>query len=210
MATKLSLYNGAAALLGETPLASLSEDRSLRYWLDRAFDNGVIDFCLEQGKWSFAIRSQKITPSTTIIPAFGFEYAYELPSDFKGLNSIWTDPDFINALEEYDLEAGVIYTNWEDIYIKFVSNAASYGGNLARFTESFAKYVEARLANEVQPNVTNSPAMAQKMAITEANALMAAKNYDKRNKKVDRLPLGMWNRSRSGFFSSQRGTGTGF
>ena len=51
MATKLSIYNGAAALLGETPLASLSEDRSVRYWLDRAWDDGVIDYCLEQGQW---------------------------------------------------------------------------------------------------------------------------------------------------------------
>jgi len=198
MATKLSLYNGALALLGETPLSSLSEDRPARHWLDRSWDNGVLDFCLEQGQWNWATRSTKITYSTTIIPAYGPKYAYEVPSDFKGINSVWIDENFTAALEGYIIEAGVIYSNWDVIFLKYVSNAATYGGNLAKFPEVFAKYVEARLANEAQPNITNSDSVFRRVEVAERTALAQAKNSDKRDKPLDRLPLGNWTRSRLG------------
>lgn len=90
MTDKLKLYNGALAILGETPLASLSEDRAARYWLDRAWADGVVDYCLEQGQWHFATRTQQLTQSTSIIPAFNsWNFAFQLPDDFFGLNSLW-------------------------------------------------------------------------------------------------------------------------
>jgi len=198
MATKLSLYNGALALLGETPLSSLSEDRPARYWLDRAFDSNIIDYCLEQSLWNWATRTKEITASTTIIPSYGPSYAFEVPNDFKGVVSIWIDPNFKVPLEDYIIEAGVIYTDIDTIYLKYVSNAPTYGGNLARFPETFSKYVEARLAGEAQPNITNSDNVFKRIEIAERTALSKAKNSDKRDKPLNRLPLSNWTQSRMG------------
>ncbi len=198
MATKLSIYNGALAILGETPLASLSEDRSARYWLDRAWDNGIVDDCLEQGQWAFATRSQKITNSTSITPAFGYRYAFEIPDDFKGLIGIWTDDYFSDQLEKYFYEADVIYCDYDTIYIKFVSNAATYGYNLARWTQVFSKYVEHHLAVESEPNISNNPSLKAKLETQETSKLIAAKNFDKRNKQRKKMEAGTWVSSRSG------------
>jgi hypothetical protein len=198
MATKLSIYNGALALLGETPISDLAEDRNARRWLDRAWDNGIVDFCLEQGQWNWATRTQQISTSTTIVPAFGPKYAFEMPLDFKGVNSIWTDPNFKAGLIEYNIEAGVLYCEFDTIYLKFISNAATYGGNLASWPESFAKYVQARLAMEAEPTVTNSITIAQKINIIESSSLKTAKNNDMRDKPRQRINPGNWVKSRIG------------
>lgn len=202
MATKLSIYNGALRLLGGTPLNDLAEDRSVKNWLDRAWDDGVINYCLEQGQWNWAIRTQQITASTTIIPAFGAKYAFELPNDFQGINSIWSDPYFNSSIVFYNLEAGVLYCEFDTIYLKFISNAATYGGNLASWPESFAKYVQARLALESEPNVTNSPSIYQKIEMEELRTYKIAKNNDMRNKPRQRVDAGNWVISRVGGFSN--------
>lgn len=207
MATKLSLYNGACALLGETPLSSLSENRSVRFWLDRAWDDGAINTCLEQGKWGFATRSQQITQSSSIIPSFGPQYAFELPSDFKGLNGIWSDQNFLNSIDNYYIEAGVIYCDWDTIYVKYISNAATYGNNLAVWPETFARYVESYLAKKVQQNVVNSPAKANELDFIERNALMKAKDYDKKSKPRQRMQAGNWVTSRTGYGNNYVGSG---
>lgn len=197
MATKLGLYNGALALLAETPLASLSEDRAPRYWLDRAWGDDLVNFCLEQGQWNWATRSEKITYSTSIDPSFGYSYAFQVPDDFMGMNSLWLDPFFKVALTEYYIEANVIYCEFDTIFIKYVSNAATYGGNLAKWPATFSKYVEARLAKEAQPNICNSISMVQIIEKEERDSLATAKNRDKRDKPKDTLPVGNWTQART-------------
>ncbi len=197
MTTKLKTYNGALSLLGETPLASLEEERGARYWLDRAWADGVVDYCLEQGMWHFATRTQKMTASTSIIPGFpSYNFAFEVPDDFMGVNSIWLDQLYQEALFDYDIEDGVIYAQWDTIYLKYVSNAATYGGNLAMWPNSFGQYVQTRLANEVQPNITNSETLRDKLDRMEKQARLTALNNDKRDKKIDKNPMGDWSRSR--------------
>ena len=197
MTDKLKLYNGALAILGETPLASLSEDRAARYWLDRAWADGVVDYCLEQGQWHFATRTQQLTQSTSIIPAFNsWNFAFQLPDDFFGLNSLWLDRLFRQPLFEYDIEDGIIYAQWNTIYLKYVSNDPNFGYNLAAWPNAFAQYVEARLASESQPNITNSEQLRNRIEKLEATSRLTALNNDKRDKPLDRNPLGDWSRSR--------------
>jgi hypothetical protein len=200
MATKLGTYNKALTALGDAvPLASLSENRAARRFLDVIWDNGVVNYCLEQGLWGFATRSQKITASTTIIPAFGFKYAFELPNDFLGINSIWIDERFQTALNPYNgPEAGVIYCDYDPLYLKYVSNSSTYGGNLATWTESFADYVALRLAFEAQPLITNSLNVDENLDRAQQSAKLTALNLDKRSKPREDLPMGNWAKARIG------------
>lgn len=207
MATKLSIYNGALALLGETPLSSLSEDRAARYWLDKAWDNGLIDYCLEQGQWYFATRSQKITQSTTIIPAYGYKYAFEIPDDFIGVIAVWLDSFFKVPLEDYQIQSGVIYSAFDTIYLQFISNSSTYGGNLARFPKSFEKYVQAEFALLAEPSITNSLSVNARIEREVIKRKRTAKNSDKRDKPEDVLPLSRWTKSRIGYGGGFYGSG---
>jgi hypothetical protein len=121
MTDKLSLYNGALRKLGERKLASLSEDRAPRRYLDDAWDDGAVTYCLEQGNWTFATRSQKLEPSTSLIPDFGYKYAYEKSTDWLSTVAICSDEYYKNGLQ-YSEEAGIIYCDWNEIYVKFVES----------------------------------------------------------------------------------------
>jgi len=209
MATKLGTYNKALIALGDSvPLASLSENRAARRFLDQVWDNGVVNYCLEQGFWSFATRSTKIPFSTTIIPAFGFKYAFELPNDFCAINGVWTDDKFNCILEIYDMEAGIIYCDYDTIYIKYVSNAATYGGNLARWSEAFGDWVGLRMAFEAQPLITNSLNVDSNLDTAQQVAKLHALNLDKRNKAKQKIPVGSWVNARFNGFN--RGYGNEF
>ena len=200
MATKLGIYNKALIALGDAvPLASLSENRLARRVLDQVWDNGVVNYCLEQGLWSFATRSIEITKSTTIIPAFGFQYAVEVPSDFCGLNSIWTDARFQNPLRVYNIEAGIIYSDFDTLYLKYVSNASNYGSNIAKWPEVFADYVGQRMAFEAQPLITNSLNVDANLDKAQQSAKLTALNWDKRSKQREDLPIGNWTKARTGY-----------
>ena len=81
MTSKLTLFNGALRLLGERRLASLTEDRPARRYLDDAWDDGLVDDALEQGFWNFATRTVQMTASTSVEPEFGYRYAFQKPDD---------------------------------------------------------------------------------------------------------------------------------
>lgn len=200
MATKLGIYNQALMALGDSvPLASLSENRAARRFLDIAWDNGALDYCLEQGLWGFATRSQKLTFSTSIIPSFGYQYAFELPDDFMGLNSAWIDDRFYTALNPYNgPEASIIYCDYATIYIKYVSNSINYGGNLSAFPQSFAQYLANYLAFQAQPLITNSLTVDDALDKAQQKAKLTALNWDKRNKPREDLPIGNWTKARIG------------
>lgn len=187
------------ALGDGVPLASLSENRSARRFLDLVWDNGVLNYCLEQGLWGFATRSQEMTFSSSIDPAFGYQYAFQLPDDYCGLNSVWIDERFQTALNPYNgPEAGVIYCDYEKIYLKYVSNAINYGGNLGALPECFADYVSARMAYKAQPLITNSLSMDANLDKAQEKAKLTALNWDKRSKPRQDLPLGNWTKARIG------------
>lgn len=193
MATKLGIYNKALIALGDAvPLVSLSENRAARRFLDQVWDNGVVNYCLEQGFWSFATKTAKITYSTTIIPSFGFKYAFEIPNDFCAINGIWINDNLNTALEMYNFEGGVIYCDYDTIYLKYISNASNYGGNLARWSEAFSDWVGLRMAFEAQPLITNSLNMDANLDRAQQVAKLHALNLDKRNKQKKKIPMGSW------------------
>jgi len=209
MATKLGTYNKALIALGDAvPLASLSENRLARRVLDQVWDNGVVNYCLEGGFWGFATRSSKITHSTTIIPAFGFKYAFELPNDYCAINGIWTDDRFNCSLEIYDIEAGVIYCDFDTIYFKYVSNASNYGGNIAKWPEAFGDWVGLRMAFEAQPLITNNLNTDANLDRAQQVAKLHALNLDKRDKAKQKVPPGAWVSARVNGFN--RGYGNEF
>jgi len=78
---QLGLYNMACTLCGERVLASLTENRESRRLLDQAWtdgNGGAIQFCLEQGLWSWAIRSMAYTYSPSVQPLYGYQYAFNV------------------------------------------------------------------------------------------------------------------------------------
>ena len=128
MATdQLSLYNGALLQTGSRRIANLSVNEESRRTLDDVWQGGqAINECLEKGFWKFAMRIVKIDYDTLITPSFGYRHAFHQPTDMVHWYSLCTD-EFMNwPLEDFQENANVWYADQDSIYLRYVSNDASY------------------------------------------------------------------------------------
>lgn len=194
MTTKLSLYNGALRVLGERKLASLSEDRLPRRLLDDVWDDGAVDYCLGQGDWTFATRTQMLEASNAIDPDFGYQYAFEKGSDWVETIAICSDEYFQNGILRYSDETDIIYCDLDTIYVKFTSNNSSYGGDYSLWPETFIDYVETYLASQICRTLQQKDFDEKKLE----RVLREAKNKDMKRKPPQVLPLGVLASSRLG------------
>ena len=186
MTSKLTLFNGALRVLGEEQ-TTLSEEGKARRELDRAWDEGVVNYCLRQGQWTFATRTQKLNASTSIIPDFGLTFAFEKPTDWMATIAVCNDPYFKSPIIGYAPETSFIYSDFNEIYVKFTSNDSTYGGDFSLWSESFAEYVHHYLARKTQKIITQGEQVTEKDL--EKSRLIALNN-DRQNKSAQYLPLG--------------------
>lgn len=197
--TKLQLYNGALRILEERKLASLTENREPRRVLDDIWDEGAVDFCLEQGLWNFALRTVKAEYSPSVEPPFGYRYAFDKPTDWIRTAGVWQDENLRSPLLDYRDEAGFWFAPTDTIYIMYVSNDNQYGADLSLWPQSFAKYFQAYMANEACGRLTGSDSKSDKARRTMDAALLEAKNKDAMNEPSKFPALGSWASSRGSY-----------
>lgn len=204
MATdKLQLYNLALTVyLGERKLASLSENREPRRALDDAWSggsgNGAVKYCLEQGHWKFAQRAVKLAYTPSITPAFGHQYAFTKPTDCVKLSKMCTDEYFKEPNLEYAEEAGFWTSNVQDLYISYVSNDATFGGDMSLWPESFVQVVALYLAKNIATRVTGADSKTDKLEAKYVRALLDARSKDAMQGPTQFTPSGAWTRARRG------------
>lgn len=198
MTDKLSLYNGALRELGQRKLASLSEARDSRRFLDDAWDDGAISFCLELGQWKFATRSVMLDFSPSITPGFGYTYAFDLPEDHVKLIGVWSDANMAEPLRAYRAEGGgYLYASIETIYISYVSNHTTYGLDYSRWPSRFTKVVEAHLAAEIALALTGDREKKGDMILLRDKMyLPLALSNDAQQNPTRFPPVGGWVRAR--------------
>lgn len=198
MATQITLYNGALRLLKERPLGTIADPVKARRELDSVWNEGVVRFCLEQGYWNFAMRTAKFTPEASFTASFGYKNQFIMPSDFVRLGALCHDEFFKTPNNNYTEEAGNWYADEEELYVSYVSDDSAYGGNLARWPESFTNYVYHRLAEKVGGIITGE-AFDEKLV---EKALVNARSKDAMNEPTKFLPQGNWTKSRQGSHSN--------
>lgn len=198
MTTQLALYNGALRAIKERKLASLSENTEARRVLDDVWNDGAVNYCLEQGFWNFATRTAKFTPETGFTPAFGYRNQFVKPSDFVRLAGMCQDEYFRIPLNDYTDEAGNWYADVNPLYVMYISNAPSYGNDLTRWPESFSNYVELYLADEVCGRLTGD---ADMVTNDLRKALIDARSKDAMNEPTRFLPAGRFVQARAGGYS---------
>lgn len=198
--TQLALYNMALRLIGERRLASLAEAREPRRVLDDIWNDGAVDFCLEQGQWNFAIRAVSITPSTTE-PEFGYVHAFDKPNDLIRTVGIAEDEFFNTPLTRVMEEVGFWFADINPIYVRYVSNAASYGNDMTRWPQTFVKFVAAYLASEAVLTLTQSDEKHKMMLALYNQRLTDARSKDAMSEATQFSPQGGWSSARHGHHS---------
>lgn len=203
MTTKLRVYNGALRILGERRLSSLTDDVPSRHYLDNAWDDGLVDYILEQGLWQFATRTVKLNASNSIEPDFGFRYAFEKPSDYVRLSKISVDEFQTVRLDRYETEREYFFSDVDVLYISYISNDASYGNDLTLWPETFSRYAQAELADRVKDLVTGSDDKYQKVKAALKEARIDARSKDAMNQPVRFQQIGNWAGARLSSYRSR-------
>lgn len=201
MADKLGIYNLTLTHLGERTLARLSEARDSRRTLDALWDQ-VVKQCLEEALWNFMLRAVQIDTSSTLTPAFGWTYAFNIPDDWIRTTIVSASETFSPPLLDYTEETGLWYSNVTPLFVKYQSNDVLYGMDLGAWTGNFTAYVALQLAEYGCFKITGSDArLAGPTGITKRlrSAKIKAKSNDAMNEGPQEMPSGTWVRSRRGF-----------
>lgn len=196
--TKLSIFNGALRLLGEEKLSLITDDSPKRYYLDDAWDDGLIKSCLEQGFWNFATRTKELTYVASVEPAFGYKYAFQRPDDYVRLAAFCIDEYFNNTITEYSDEAGFWYCDYTVVYLQYISNDASYGGNYSLWSETFNEFVQAKLADKVKEQITGNDGKYDRIKSALKASRADARSKDAMNGPTKFTALGTWVGARMG------------
>jgi hypothetical protein len=207
MASKLDLYNAALIEIGDRTLASLSESVESRRILDSVYDRVVAE-CLAAGQWNFAARPLKVTSDTGVTPAFGETEVFLKPTDFVRLTAISGDENFSYPLLDYTDEVDRWVGNVSPMYVKYISNGASYGLNLTAWPELFTRYVELSLALRIVKRLTDSQTKYETIMRDQRQARKQALNVDTMNEAQPKFaPPSGWTMSRWGRGGGRRDRG---
>lgn len=145
MTDKLTIFKAALAHLQERTIVSLTENREPVRVLNDLWPE-TLAYCLEREYWNFTYRAIQIDASTTVVPSFGYTYAFAIPTDWVRTRKMSGVPQFDPPLLDVKEETGYWFANLTPIYVQYNSNDAWHGGNLGAWPASFADYVEKRLA----------------------------------------------------------------
>lgn len=210
MTDRLALYNDALRECGQRKLASLTEDTPPRYYLDDVWDGGAVDHCLQQGLWNFAIRTVKFDFEPSIQPEFGYAHAFAKPDDFIRLVQIGSNGEFNPPLNAYEDERGYWWSHVDELFVRYVSNEETYGGDLSLWTPAFGKFVALYLACEIAPQLTASKPDREKLERRLRLARLDARSLDALEEPTRFPPEGSWKGARHGWRGSWRRDNKGY
>lgn len=205
MSSRLQVYNDALLVCGERSLASLTEDREPRRLLDQVWDNGGVNACLEMGQWHFAMRATRFDYATSVTPDFGYRRAFEKPDDWILTSAVSADEYFNTPLTQYADETGYWYADLDELYVRYVSDDSSYGGDLTLWPSTFHDFVAAHFASKIILRLTSDENKQNRVIALESRQLLRAKSKNAMTGPARFPPEGSWNRSRRGKSSRDRG-----
>lgn len=196
--TKLSLFNNALSHLGERSVSDGESTESYRE-MNRWWNGGdIVKEWLNAGYWNFALVTSAINFNSSLSPTeFGYRYVFDKPSDWIKTARISADEYFNTPLVQYSDEVNYILADVEPIYLQYVSNGASYGGDYSNWTERFARYCEFDLAVKAM-NRIGSLGRAEKadLVALRRKALTEARSVDAMNQPPAFPAAGSWSRAR--------------
>lgn len=205
LGTASAVYAGALTLIKQRYAKPIGDSKMLRQTLDTEYTKSV-HYLLEQGLWNFAQRTYAIDASTDVEPAFGYQNAFEKPTDYVRLVAISDNEDLWPTLDNYDDSGDIWSADCDPLYVTFISDHTSTGWAMSRWPATFLKAVEHDLAIRIAGTLPDISANALALLADQAKrALSDARSKDAMNQPVMRPPPGRLTRARVGFRVPNRG-----
>lgn len=174
LASETRIANIALSLLGQAPIGDFQENSPAARTIRLHYET-TRDALLRAHRWNFA-RSRAELSRLASAPAFGWSYAFQLPSDnlrileLNGNEAALADAD-------YEIEGDQLLTNAEKakiVYIKRVTDASKFD---ALFTEALAVKLGIAICLDITQSLTKRQALEAELArITLPEAVVTDAN----------------------------------
>lgn len=171
MASQIGICNMALSQFGIEPLTALDQETVAGKHCLTLWDT-VRDTLLAAHFWGFAVKRVALSQLDTT-PAFGFDYAYQLPADC--LRVLLVEED----LKPYAIEGGMLLSDEDTVSVKYLAKITTPGN----WPSYFATALAAMLAVELCLPLADSPQRYQllqkvaQMKVAEAQVLDARQAY---------------------------------
>lgn len=181
--SQVSIANQALGWLGLDPVTSL-DDPSKAAALCKENLPPLRDVILESTDWTFAQKRVSLAP-TTVTVAWGFSYAFLLPSDCLRVAYITDSPDEYESmpLDPWVKEGQHILCNAQTIYIRYTYR----NEDPKMWSEGFSQALAARLASDIAIPATNSKEHMSLMFDLFGQKLKSAQQNDGRQGRRQRI-----------------------
>jgi hypothetical protein len=153
MPTKLSVFNGAMQILAQSLLTDPDVNIEAGRHLREAWVPAVMA-CYEEGSFNHTITRAALARLDDG-PTFGYQYYYQLPTDFVRVVEISSSGMPGDALTAYENENGKIATDADAVYLKYVSNEL-LTLTPGEWSQSFADFVSSELAVRAAPKINGA------------------------------------------------------
>lgn len=195
--TKQELYEGALTELGSRKVHT-SERGEARRVLDLVYDR-VVEECLQDASWNFAMESVQLDNDTGVAVNFGgADKVFAKPSDWLRTYAISGDEDFSRPLLNYVDEQKRIVAGVTPIYAQYVSNDTGLGLDLTDWPVLFQRYVEVALANRICLRLTQDQKLKEYLEKKELYVKRKAKAADAMDGPTKFPPPTSWTTNRQG------------
>ncbi len=147
--TKYTISSDALAMVGGERIDSF-DSGTVESEVAGNFYEDELEALLKDYYWSFA-RRQALLAQSAVTPLEGWDYAYQLPTNFLQLEKVWPD-----TLSEWDIFEDQLYLNYDESpTIDYV-----FRPDESTFDKHFLRCFKRKLASEFAVPVRDSVNMA--------------------------------------------------
>lgn len=171
--SQTSIMNMALDLLEEEPMLSPDDDRPAVRWMNRNY-LPVLDSLIEGHPWNFALKRASI-PALAEAPAFGWRYAFQLPSDCIRVMPLTYAGHRNGPSIPYEMEGRQILTDAAaPLRIRYLRRVTDMATMSPSFVQAFAASLAFRSANWI----TGKQSYAQALKDEAARLMATAQSID--------------------------------
>jgi len=206
MTDKVEIANLALQEIGAEPITSLTDDTKPARVLNLRFDS-LRDTFLRMHPWNFAKARQRLSQLQDA-PAFGFRFAYALPSDWLRTLHVLTDethhPEHQVHEPHYQIEGRTLLSEHDEVFMIYVRRVTNTEEWDPIALDAFVQFLASRTARAITQNLDLAQSLAEDFRVK----LQEARHVDATDEPARRVESDEWLVSR--FHGGHHGLHGGF
>lgn len=164
----VAICNSALIKLGVEPISTLADNTRQAILCNHQYAKSR-DKLLYSHPWNFAVK-RALLVATATDPVYEFDYEYTLPADCL---RVW-ETQYGNTEDFYQVEGSFLYSNYTDVYIKYIAKIT----DTTKFSPTFDDLLAIDIAIELEYALVQSNSYKNTLLMERKEILRDARSFD--------------------------------